>query len=122
VVDVVTNFNLRGKAVVLHLTPGIPGRTKNKTALVRRVREATGGSIAMICRTLGIGRATAYRKAQARPRRYHCRQDEVVLTQLKQMLRERGSYGYRRARRIVNRAFGTGYNRKRIQRVSASLR
>jgi putative transposase len=41
----------------------------------------------------------------------------VVLAQLRQMLRERGSYGYRRARRIVNRAFGTGYNRKRIQRV-----
>ena len=65
----------------------------------------------MICRTLGIGRATAYRKEQARPRRYRCREDEVVLAQLRQMLRERGSYGYRRAHRIVNRAFATGYNR-----------
>jgi len=71
----------------------------------------------MICRTLEIGRASAYRKDRPRPRRYRCRQDEVVLAQLRQMLRERGSYGYRRARRIVNRAFGTGYNRKRIQRV-----
>ena len=71
----------------------------------------------MICRTLQIGRATAYRQERARARRYRRPSDEVVFAQLKQMLRERGSYGYRRAHRIVNRAFGTGYNRKRIQRV-----
>lgn len=71
----------------------------------------------MICRTLGIGRASAYRQDRPRPQRYRCRDDEVVVAQLRQMLRERGSYGYRRARRIVNRAFGTDYNRKRIQRV-----
>ena len=71
----------------------------------------------MICRTLRISRASAYRPVRARPRRYRRREDETVLSQLQQMLRERGSYGYRRARRIVNRAFGTGYNRKRIQRV-----
>lgn len=71
----------------------------------------------MICRTLQIGRATAYRTEQPRARRYRCREDEVVLAQVRQMLRERGSYGYRRAHRIVNREFGTGYNRKRIQRV-----
>ena len=71
----------------------------------------------MICRTLRISRASAYRPVRARPRRYRRREDETVLSQLRQMLRERGSYGYRRARRIVNRAFGTGYNRKRIQRV-----
>ena len=71
----------------------------------------------MICRTLEIGRATAYRKSRGRPHRYRRRDDERVVAQLRQMLRERGSYGYRRARWIVNRAFGTGYNRKRIQRV-----
>ncbi len=71
----------------------------------------------MICRTLHIGRATAYRKDRPRPRRYRRQEDEVVLAQLRQMLRERASYGYRRARRIVNRQFGTTYNRKRIQRV-----
>lgn len=71
----------------------------------------------MICRTLGIGRATAYREGRGRPRRYRRRTDEAVLAQLKHMLRDRGSYGYRRAHRIVNRAFDTGYNRKRIQRV-----
>jgi len=90
---------------------------KKKTALLRRVCEATGEPVAMICRTLQISRATAYRKDRPRPRRYHRQEDEVVLAQLRQMLRDRASYGYRRARRIVNRQFGTGYNRKRIQRV-----
>jgi transposase InsO family protein len=71
----------------------------------------------VICRTLEIGRATAYRTERARPGRYRRKVDEVVLAQLKQMLRERASYGYRRAHTIVNREFGTGYNRKRIQRV-----
>jgi putative transposase len=70
-----------------------------------------------MCRTLGIGRATAYRQPAGRPRRYRRRDDEVVVAQLRQVLRERASYGYRRAHWIVNRTFGTGYNRKRIQRV-----
>lgn len=71
----------------------------------------------MICRTLGISRATAYRKPTRRPQRYRRREDEAVVAQLRQVLRERASYGYRRAHWVVNRTFGTGYNRKRIQRV-----
>jgi putative transposase len=71
----------------------------------------------MICRVLKIGRATAYRRPTGRPRRYRRQEDEVVVAQIRQALRERGSYGYRRAHWIVNRTFETGYNRKRIQRV-----
>jgi transposase InsO family protein len=71
----------------------------------------------MICRSLSIGRATAYRHPTVRPRRYQKREDEVVVAQLRQVLRDRGSYGYRRAHWVVNRSFGTQYNRKRIQRV-----
>lgn len=71
----------------------------------------------MICRTLGIGRATAYRSTKGRPKRYRRRSDEIVVAQLRQALRERGSYGYRRAHWLLNRDFGTRYNRKRIQRV-----
>jgi len=41
----------------------------------------------------------------------------VVYAQLQAVLRERGSYGYRRATVLVNRDYGRGYNRKRIQRV-----
>jgi putative transposase len=73
--------------------------------------------MAAICRTLGVGRATAYRSGEPRPGRYRRRDDSRVYAQIKAVLRERGSYGYRRATVLVNRAFGTGYNRKRIQRV-----
>lgn len=77
----------------------------------------TGRPLARIARVLGIGRATAYRDRGPRASRYHRRDDARVYQQLKSVLRERGSYGYRRATVLVNRAFGAGYNRKRIQRV-----
>lgn len=77
----------------------------------------TGRPLARIARVLGIGRATAYRDRGPRASRYHRRDDARVYQQLKSVLRERGSYGYRRATILVNRAFGAGYNRKRIQRV-----
>jgi len=77
----------------------------------------TGQPLARIARVLGIGRATAYRDRGPRASRYHRRDDPLVYQQLKSVLRERGSYGYRRATILVNRAFGAGYNRKRIQRV-----
>lgn len=77
----------------------------------------TGRPLARIARVLEIGRATAYRDRGPRASRYHRRDDARVYQQLKSVLRERGSYGYRRATILVNRAFGAGYNRKRIQRV-----
>lgn len=73
--------------------------------------------MARIARVLGIGRATAYRDLGPRPSRYQRRDDGVVCAQIKEVLRERGSYGYRRTTALVNRAYQTGYNRKRIQRV-----
>lgn len=73
--------------------------------------------MATICRFLAVGRAAAYRPERARPCRYQRRDDPVVYAQLKAVLRERGSYGYRRATALVNRDYETGYNRKRIQRV-----
>jgi len=77
----------------------------------------TGRPLARIARVLGIGRATAYRDRGPRASRYHRRDDALVYQQLKSALRERGSYGYRRATVVVNRTFKTHYNRKRIQRV-----
>lgn len=71
----------------------------------------------MICRTLGLGRATVYRDLKGRPRRYHRREDPVVVGQLREVLRDRGSYGHRRARVLVNRAFGTSYGRGRMRRL-----
>lgn len=77
----------------------------------------TGRPLARIARVLGIGRATAYRDRGPRASRYHRSDDALVYQQLKETLRDRGSYGYRRATVLVNRKFSTGYNRKRIQRV-----
>lgn len=77
----------------------------------------TGRPMTAICRTLRIGRATAYRTGGVRATRYRRREDAAVHAQLKAVLRDRGSYGYRRATVLVNRAFATGYNRKRVQRV-----
>ena len=70
-----------------------------------------------ICRTLGVGRATVYRAATPRARRYAKADDRVLVAQLRDVLRDRASYGYRRATALVNHAFGATYNRKRVRRV-----
>ena len=77
----------------------------------------TGRTMALICRTLGISRACAYRDSVGRPARYVRADDRVVTAQLRTVIRTRASYGARRVRALVNREFATGYNLKRIQRV-----
>jgi len=77
----------------------------------------TGRPMTTICQVLRIGRATAYRSGKPRQRHYRRREDPIVYSQLRVVLRERGSYGSRRSTALVNRAFETGYNRKRIRRV-----
>ena len=73
--------------------------------------------MAPICRTLGISRACAYRESVGRPARYARAEDRVVTAQIRTVIRTRASYGARRVRALVNRAFETSYNLKRIQRV-----
>lgn len=70
-----------------------------------------------ICQLLGVGHSTVYRARAPRSHRYAKASDRVVHAQLKAVLRERASYGYRRATALVNRVYAVGYNRKRIQRV-----
>ena len=70
-----------------------------------------------ICRTLRIGRATAYRTTGPRPARYVRAEDVTVTAQIRTVIRQRAAYGYRRVTALVNREFGTMYNRKRIRRV-----
>ncbi len=88
-----------------------------KASLVRRCREMTNHPIAAICRTLSIGRATPYRGTHGRPVQYAKADDPVVAAQIREIIRQRGSYGYRRVTAMVNRTFDTVYNRKRIRRV-----
>lgn len=78
----------------------------------------TGHPVAVICRTLGIARQTAYHQGRARPGGgYHRAADETVLQQIRAVTNSRATYGYRRVWAMVNRQFRTGYNRKRIRRV-----
>ena len=65
-----------------------------------------------------MARRTAYYVAQARPDgRYHRTSDPAVLEQIRAVTNSRATYGYRRVWAMVNRAFRTRYNRKRIRRV-----
>ena len=77
----------------------------------------TGQKMAPICRTLGISRACAYRESVGRPAHYARAEDRVVTAQIRTVIGTRASYGARRVRALVNRAFETSYNLKRIQRV-----
>ena len=77
----------------------------------------TGRRRAVICRVLGIGRATSYRKERPRGRRYARADDRVVTAQIREIIRTRATYGARRVHALVNRTFDTAYNRKRIRRV-----
>ncbi|MFQ5552056.1 MAG: IS3 family transposase [Gemmatimonadales bacterium] len=49
--------------------------------------------------------------------RYRRADDELVLGQIRVVVRSRATYGHRRVTARVNRLFGTRYNRKRIRRV-----
>lgn len=64
-----------------------------------------------------MGRATPYRATTGRPVQYAKADDPVVAAQIREVIRQRGSYGYRRVTAMVNRTFDTAYNRKRIRRV-----
>lgn len=79
----------------------------------------TAHPVAVICRTLRIGRATAYRALGPRSARYVRREDRAVTAQIREVIRTRASYGYRRVTALVNWRFGTRYNRKRIRRLLA---
>ena len=73
----------------------------------------------MICRLLGIGRATVYRTPRPRGATYAKAADPTVIAQVRTILRQphRGGIGYRTATYFVNQQFDTGYNPKRLYRV-----
>jgi len=75
--------------------------------------------VTVICETLRIGHATPYRMPTVRAAHYVKADDRVVAAQIRTIVRERASYGYRRITAVVNRCLGTHYNRKRIRRVMA---
>jgi putative transposase len=79
----------------------------------------TGHAVSRVCAALRVGRATVYRAAAPRPRRYAKAADRTVAAQIRAVIRDRATYGYRRVTALVNGACGTRYNRKRVRRVMA---
>ena len=79
----------------------------------------TRAPVAVVCEALGVERAAAYREPTARGPRYARADDRVVAAQVRAVIRDRATYGYRRVTALVNRACGTQYNPKRIRRVMA---
>jgi putative transposase len=77
--------------------------------------------VAVLCRTLGVSRSTAYRRSAPRGPFYTKAADAVVAQHIRAILRTRGTYGHKRVTALVNRTFGTQYNRKRIRRVMRLL-
>ncbi|MEP7326878.1 MAG: IS3 family transposase [Gemmatimonadota bacterium] len=77
--------------------------------------------VAVICRTLGISRSTAYRSSTGRGPFYRKADNADVETHIRAILRTRGTYGHKRLTALVNRTYQTRYNRKRIRRVMRML-
>jgi hypothetical protein len=80
--------------------------------------RSDGPPVAVICRTLGLARQTAYYTPTARTRGHYRRAvDGTVLQQIRAVTNSRATYEYRRVWAMVNRQFRAGYNRKRMRRV-----
>lgn len=77
----------------------------------------TGHPTAVVCRTLGVSRSSAYRATRGRASRYARVEDAQVLEEIRAITRRKDSYGYRRVTARVNRLFRRRYNEKRIRRV-----
>lgn len=77
--------------------------------------------VAVLCRTLGVSRSTAYRHGAPRGPYYAKADDALVEQQIRAILRTRGTYGHKRVTALVNATYATGYNRKRVRRVMRML-
>ena len=74
----------------------VRGRLRIVGRPARRCREMTHQSTAAICRTPSIDRNTPYRSTHRRREKYAKADDPVVTAQIREIIRERRSYGYRR--------------------------
>jgi hypothetical protein len=63
----------------------------NKAALIRRVQTMMGRKIIVICRVLGISRATAHRPDTARRRRFVEADDRIVTAPVREVIATRAT-------------------------------
>ena len=74
-----------------------------------------------ICRVLGVSRSNQYASKFPRPKRYKRKEDEVIKSEILSVIKDRGTYGYRRATALINRSRrktgSSTVNKKRVLRV-----
>lgn len=77
--------------------------------------------ITKVCKALEISRSNQYQHRRIRPKHYRRREDENILQEIREVTKDRSTYGYRRTAGILRRRReGEGqkpYNPKRIYRL-----
>jgi putative transposase len=77
--------------------------------------------ITKVCKTLEISRSNQYQNRKPRAKRYRRKDDEQVLDEIRQIAKDRSTYGYRRTAGMLCRKRKseglTPYNPKRIYRL-----
>ena len=77
--------------------------------------------VTKVCKALEISRSNQYQNRKPRSKRYCCKEDEIVLGEIRAVAKDRSTYGYRRTTGILKRqrkcAGEKPYNPKRIYRL-----
>lgn len=78
-------------------------------------------SVLPVCSVLGVSRSNQYASRSPRPKRYKRENDSQMLTEILSMVKDRGTYGYKRVTGLMNRQrrkiSKPTVNKKRILRV-----
>lgn len=78
--------------------------------------------MSMICRALGVSRSNLYtqlskNEAPKRRKKFNKKEDGLLVGSIKEVLKERPTYGYRRITIILRKKLGTALNHKKIYRI-----
>ena len=78
-------------------------------------------SKARVCKVLEVSRASLYWKSKGERRRYKKKEDQLILKEIKAVLAQRPTYGYKRVTAMINRIYESRnlnkLNKKRIYRI-----
>ncbi|NBU22022.1 IS3 family transposase [bacterium] len=89
--------------------------------IAAEVKELKKYQVTRITKTLGLHRTTLYKKAKPIMKFYQKPQHDLVLSEIKEVLKQRPSYGYKRVTSLINRKRKENglnpYNKKPILRV-----
>ena len=66
---------------------------------------------------MGIHSKSIYKKVRKSRGFYSKAQDDLILEEIKKVIKERPSYGYKRVTAIINKSRSTRINKKRVYRI-----